>query len=158
MVETTADVRRDIELTRERMATTLQQLEQKLNVKQVVRDNPWPALAIAVGAGVLLSRSRSDARPAEPTVAATRGVTSRPGSVLDSVVASLVGGLHDAFESRLISMVHDLKSAVGSSRPGTRAPTEPPPAPAPAVQMADRADVGGRPVDTVGGVQRIRAD
>ena len=126
MVETTADVRRDIELTRERMATTLQQLEQKLNVKQVVRDNPWPALAIAVGAGVLLSRSRSNVRPAEPTVAATRGVTSRPGSVLDSVVASLVGGLHDAFESRIISMVHDLKSAVGSSRPGTRAPTEPP--------------------------------
>ena len=50
MAETTADVRRDIELTRERMSTTLQQLENKLNVKQVVRDNPWPALAIAVGA------------------------------------------------------------------------------------------------------------
>ena len=122
----------------------------------MVRDNPWPALAIAVGAGVLLSRSRTDARPAEPTVAATRGVTSRPGSVLDSVVASLVGGLHDAFESRIISMVHDLKSAVGSSRPGTRATTEPP-GPAP-LSMADRADVGSRPVDAVGGVQRIRAD
>ena len=46
MAETTADVRRDIELTRERMSTTLQQLEQKLNVMQVVRDNPWPALAL----------------------------------------------------------------------------------------------------------------
>ena len=54
MAETTADVRRDIELTRERMSTTLQQLEQKLNIMQVVRDNPWPALALAVGAGVLL--------------------------------------------------------------------------------------------------------
>ena len=76
MAETTADVRRDIELTRERMSTTLQQLEQKLNVKQVVRENPWPALAIAVGAGVLLSRSRADVRAAAATVAATRGASS----------------------------------------------------------------------------------
>jgi hypothetical protein len=33
----------------ERMSTTLQQLEQKMNVMQVVRDSPWPALAAAVG-------------------------------------------------------------------------------------------------------------
>ena len=32
MAETTADVRRDIEQTRERMSTTLAQLEQKLNM------------------------------------------------------------------------------------------------------------------------------
>jgi hypothetical protein len=47
MAETTADVRRDIELTRERMSDTLAQLEQKLNVMQVVRDHPWPAIALA---------------------------------------------------------------------------------------------------------------
>ena len=105
MVETTADVRRDIELTRERMATTLQQLEQKLNVMQVVRDNPWPALAIAVGAGVLLSGSRTDVKAAAATVAATKGASSRVGSLLDDIVASLVGGLHDAFESRITTLV-----------------------------------------------------
>ena len=53
MAETTADVRRDIELTRERMSSTLAELENKLNVMQIVRDHPWPALALAVGAGVL---------------------------------------------------------------------------------------------------------
>ena len=57
MAETTADVRRDIELTRERMSGTIQELEQKLNITQMVRDHPWPALALAVGAGVLLSGS-----------------------------------------------------------------------------------------------------
>ena len=114
MAETTADVRRDIELTRERMSTTLAQLEQKLNVKQVVRDNPWPALAIAVGAGVLLSRSRTDVRAAAATVAATRGASSKVGTVLDEVVANLVGGLHEAFESRITSMVDDLKTAIGA--------------------------------------------
>ena len=32
MAETTADVRRDIELTRNRISDTLEELEQKLNV------------------------------------------------------------------------------------------------------------------------------
>jgi hypothetical protein len=90
MAETTDDVRRDIELTRERMSTTLQQLEQKLNVKQIVRDNPWPAIALAVGAGVLLSGSRTDVKAAAATVAATRGASSRVGTVLDDVVANLM--------------------------------------------------------------------
>ena len=122
MAETTDDVRRDIELTRERMTTTLQQLEQKLNVKQIVRDNPWPAIALAVGAGVLLSGSRTDVKAAAATVAATRGASTRVGGVLDDVVANLVSGLHDAFQSRIGSLVDDLKSSLGvpaqSSRQG----------------------------------------
>jgi hypothetical protein len=114
MAETTADVRRDIELTRERMSTTLQQLEQKLNVKQVVRDNPWPALALAVGAGVLLSGSRTDVKAAAATVAATKGASTKVGSVLDDVVANLVGGLHDAFQARITALVDELKSSIGA--------------------------------------------
>jgi hypothetical protein len=114
MAETTADVRRDIELTRERMSSTLQQLEQKLNIMQVVRDNPWPALALAVGAGVLLSGSRSDVKAAAATVAATRGASSRVGTVLDDVVSSLMSGLHDAFDTRVTALVDDLKTAIGA--------------------------------------------
>src|SRR3954468_17476894 len=67
MVETTADVRRDIELTRERMSSTLAELEQKLNLTQVVKDHPWPAVALAVGAGILLSRSGADLKAAAAT-------------------------------------------------------------------------------------------
>ena len=51
MAATTADVKRDIELTRERMSSTLDQLENKLNVVQVIKDHPWPAIALAIGAG-----------------------------------------------------------------------------------------------------------
>ena len=76
MAETTADVRRDIELTRERMSTTLAQLEQKMNVMEIVRDHPWPALALAVGAGVLLSGSSTDIKAAAATAAATKGASS----------------------------------------------------------------------------------
>ena len=96
MVETTADVRRDIELTRERMSGTTQELEQKLNLAQMVRDHPWPALALAVGAGVLLSGSRADVKAAAATAAATKGASSKIGSALDDVVAQLVTAAQDA--------------------------------------------------------------
>ena len=119
MAETTADVRRDIELTRERMSTTLAQLEQKLNIMQIVRDHPWPSLALAVGAGVLLSGSRADVKAAAVTATATRGASGRIGTVLDDVVARLVEGVHDAFETRITAMVDDLKGAIGAPT-GTR--------------------------------------
>src|SRR3954464_1028086 len=80
MAETTADVRRDIELTRERMSSTIDELERKLNVTQMVRDHPWPALALAVGAGVLLSGSRADVKAAAATAAATKGASSKIGT------------------------------------------------------------------------------
>jgi hypothetical protein len=140
MAETTAEVRRDIELTRERMSTTLQQLEQKMNVMQIVRDNPWPALALAVGAGVLLSGSRTDVRAAAATVAATKGASSRVGTLLDDVVASFVGGLHDAFDSRINALVTDLKTAIGAPVPGANQPVASPPARSAPVADVVRAD------------------
>jgi len=161
MVETTADVRRDIELTRERMSTTLQQLEQKLNVMQVVRDNPWPALALAVGAGVMLSGSRTDMKAAAATVAATRGASSRVGSVLDDVVASLMSGLHDAFDTRITALVDDLKTAIGApaGQRGERStPTDGPPRSNVGSGTADTFDRGrGRDSGTIG-IQPTRAD
>ena len=83
MAETTADVRRDIELTRERISTTLAQLEQKTNVAQIVKDHPWPALAVAFGAGVLLSGSSADVKAAAATATATKGASSKVGTLLD---------------------------------------------------------------------------
>jgi len=121
MSETTADVRRDIELTRERMSTTLAELERKLNVMQLVRDHPWAALALAVGAGVLLSGSRADVKAAAATATATRGASNKLGAVLDDVVASLVGGVHNALDERVNGWVDDLKSAIGTDgAPGRR--------------------------------------
>src|SRR5688500_15957746 len=114
MAETTADVRRDIEMTRERMSETLDQLEQKMNVMQIVRDHPWPALAVAVGAGVLLSGSQADVKAAAATVTATRGASGRLGTVLDDVVANLMAGVSAAFASRVDGLVDELKMAIGA--------------------------------------------
>src|SRR5688500_420098 len=118
MAETTADVRRDIEMTRERMSTTLAQLEQKVNLMQIVRDHPWPALAVAVGAGVLLSGSRADVKAAGATVAATRGASSKIGTVLDDVVANLMTGVSQAFQHRVDSFVSEIKGAIGAQTDG----------------------------------------
>lgn len=119
MAETTADVRRDIEMTRERISTTLAQLEQKTNVAQIVRDHPWPVLAAAVGVGVLLSGSKADVKAAGATVAATKGASSKLGGVLDEALANLVGGFHQAFQGHVDSIVEDLKKALGTTNVGT---------------------------------------
>ena len=114
MAETTADVRRDIELTRERMSSTLAELERKLNVMEVVREHPWPALAVAVGIGVLLSGSGADIKAAAATANATRGASSKVGAVLDDIVASMLVGVHGAVESRVSGLVDELKGAIGA--------------------------------------------
>jgi hypothetical protein len=115
MAETTDDVRRDIELTRERMSNTFAELEQKLNVMEMVKANPWPAIALAVGAGVLLSGSGSDVKAAAATVAATKGASSKLGTALDDVVAQLMDGVHGAIESRVEGWVGELKQVIGAA-------------------------------------------
>jgi hypothetical protein len=120
MAETTADVRRDIELTRERMSSTLAELENKLNLMEIVREHPWPALALAVGAGVLLSGSGADVKAAAATATATKGASSKIGSALDDIVASLLGGVHSALDDRITGWVDELKGAIGAPATGAK--------------------------------------
>ena len=114
MAETTTDVRRDIELTRNRISDTLTELEQKMNVAQIVKDNPWPALALAVGAGVLLSGSSADVKAAAATVTATKGASGRLGTVLDDLVSQVVSSFHGAIEQRIEGLANDVKRAIGA--------------------------------------------
>lgn len=114
MAETTDDVRRDIEVTRERMTQTLAQLENKLNLMQIVRDHPWPAIALAVGAGVALSGSSADVKAAAAATAATKGSSRRIGNVLDELVANLMTGVHAALQGRVELLVDEIKDAIGA--------------------------------------------
>ena len=114
MAETTADVRRDIELTRNRISDTLEELEHKLNVTQIIKDNPWPALALAVGAGVLLSGSRADVKAAAATVTATKGASGRIGNVLDDLGSQVVQSFHGVIEQRIEGLANDVKRAIGA--------------------------------------------
>src|SRR5512143_3222545 len=110
MAETTADVRRDIEVTRERMSNTLAQLEQKLNVTEMVREHPWPALALALGAGFALSGSKADVKAAAATVTATKGASNKLADVLDEAVAGLMGTVHGAIEQKVDALLDEVRS------------------------------------------------
>lgn len=151
MAETTADVRRDIEQTRERMSTTLTELEQRLNVMQVVRDHPWPALAVALGAGIALSASGSDTKAAVATIAATKGSRTKIGNALDDIVANLMTGVHGALQDRIDGWVDELKSAIGAPRQsgGTFRHSN---------MVASSGGYGTGPTSEIAGVQPGRAD
>lgn len=114
MAETTADVRRDIELTRERMTSTLAQLERKLNVSRVLKDNPWPAVSVAFGAGLLLSGTRSDVKAGAVTLMATKGASARIAPALDDIVARLMQGVGEALQYRVDELIDEIKVAIGA--------------------------------------------
>ena len=100
MAETTADVRRDIELTRERMSSTLPSSNKSSTSRKSC-------------ATIRGRRSRSPSAPAccsagrAPTQSGGRhgggdeGASSKIGAALDDVVASLVGGVHQALDHRV---------------------------------------------------------
>lgn len=118
MAETTADVRRDIELTRARMTDTLQELERRLNVMGVVRDHPWPALAVAMGAGFALSGTRADVKAAAAASTAAHATgerVSRVGPALDDIVARLLGGVQAVLLERADELVDELRRSLGGA-------------------------------------------
>lgn len=70
-----AAAREEVERARSHISDTIDEIEsrliapvnaakQRLDVIQLVRDHPWPALAIAIGAGVLVSATGADAKAA----------------------------------------------------------------------------------------------
>ncbi len=118
MAETTTEVRADIEQTRARMSGAIAELERKVDVSQRVKEHPWAAVGIAFGAGVALSASRTDVRAAKVTAEATKDTGSKLGSALDGVVAALIAGVAEAFNTRIDGMVSDVVTSIrGSDRP-----------------------------------------
>ncbi|GLC26674.1 DUF3618 domain-containing protein [Roseisolibacter agri] len=145
MAETTADVRRDIELTRERMTSTLAELERKLHLGQIVRENPWPAVGVAFGAGLLLSGSRADVKAAAATATATRGATSRLGPALDDIVANLMAGVGAALQGHVDTLLDEVKAAIGAPTSGGAGTARPLTG-----NGADQGMATGRPADALG--------
>jgi hypothetical protein len=112
MPETTTEVRADIEQTRARMSGAIAELERKVDVTQKVKNNPWAAVAVAFGTGVVLSASRVDVKAAEVTTRATRDTGSKLGGALDGVVAALIAGVTQAFHARIDGMVSDVVTSI----------------------------------------------
>ena len=118
MGETTTEVRAEIEQTRARMSGAIAELERKVDVTQKVRDHPWSAVGVAFGAGIALSASRADVRAAKVTADATRDTGSKIGSALDGVVAALIAGVAEAFQSRIDGAVKEVVSSIRGTTSG----------------------------------------
>ncbi|HEX6630328.1 MAG TPA: hypothetical protein VF048_04520 [Gemmatimonadaceae bacterium] len=106
------------------MTDTLQELERKLNVMGVVRDHPWPSIAVAMGAGFALSGTRADVKAAAAASTAARATgerVSRAGPALDDVVARLLGGVQAVLLERADELVDELRRALGG---GTARPRD----------------------------------
>jgi hypothetical protein len=98
------------------MSDTIAQLEQKLNVMQMVREHPWPAVAVAAGLGMLLAGSKADVKAAAATVKATGGASDKLGGVLDDAASRLITGVSAALSTRVDEWVDEIKEAIGSPR------------------------------------------
>jgi uncharacterized protein DUF3618 len=123
MAETTSEVRTDIEQTRARMSGAIAELERKVDVAQRVRDHPWTAVGVAFGAGIALSASRTDVKAAKVTAEATRETGSKLGLALDGVVAALVAGVAQAFQSRIDGAVSQVVATIkGDEKPRDEKP------------------------------------
>ena len=112
MGETTTEVRAEIEQTRARMSGAIAELERKVDLTQRVRDHPWSAVGVAFGAGIALSASRVDVRAAKVTADATKETGSKIGTALDGVLAALIAGVAEAFQSRIDGAVKDVVSSI----------------------------------------------
>jgi uncharacterized membrane protein len=118
MGETTTEVRAEIEQTRARMSGAIAELERKVDVTQKVREHPWSAVGVAFGAGIALSASRADVRAAKVTADATKETGSKIGTALDGVVAALIAGVAEAFQSRIDGAVKDVVSSIRGTTSG----------------------------------------
>ena len=105
MADTTTAVRADIERTRARMASAIAELEKKADVAERVREHPWAALAIAFGAGLVLSRSPAAGKAPQVAVDATRQTGTKLGSAFDQILTAAIGGVVGALHSRVDDVV-----------------------------------------------------
>jgi hypothetical protein len=112
MGETTTEVRADIELTRARMSGAIAELERKVDVTQKVKDYPWTAVGVAFGAGIALSASHADVRAAKVTADATRETGTKLSVAVDGVVAALIAGVAEAFNSRIEDAVKEVVTSI----------------------------------------------
>jgi hypothetical protein len=101
------------------MSTTLAQLEQKVNVMQQIRDHPWAAIGIAVGAGAALGAASTRTRTSSHETAMLpelRRERGRFGGVLDGLIVYLLRGLRQVAEAQIDSVLSDLRGSLNRPR------------------------------------------
>lgn len=107
MANSSSDVRREIARTRERMSETIDQIDteiaervgaakRKVDVMQLAREHPWPALGVAVAIGALIGGSGADEKAAAAGVTATKRAASASSDAAKDLVAKVRQRRHES--------------------------------------------------------------
>ena len=100
MTDSTSEIVREMDATRARMARDIDQLEarasekvravkQRLDVGQLVREHPWPALGAAVVLGAIVGGSGADEKAAVATVAGAKAAASASKDAVSGAMQKL---------------------------------------------------------------------
>jgi ElaB/YqjD/DUF883 family membrane-anchored ribosome-binding protein len=131
-----AEAREQVRRTRERLESTYEAIGDRvtapvrhtvsaLDVAQLVRDHPWPALAVAVGAGVALATTGLDRRAATATAQTARQVGTSTVRAARATPSRTRGAVVAATDSLATRVVTSFVSALRERPAG--ADTTPPP-------------------------------
>jgi hypothetical protein len=116
MAETSHEIRRQIEDTRERIGTTIAALERKVNPKRVVDEHALTLVGVAFGTGLLLATTGAPGRAVKEVREQVRDGAGRinesAGATLDGVIAAVLGAATGTITTKLTEM---LEVALGSS-------------------------------------------
>ena len=115
------------ELT-DRVTSPINAAKEKLNVMELVRNNPWPALAVALGAGAFIAASGSDVKAAEAAVKAGQAGLEGASQLAQSAAESArsapsksreaLGAATDAIATKLVlSFIGKLREEATSPQP-----------------------------------------
>ena len=123
--DVTAAARDDIAATRERISDTIADIEQrmsdtvasakaKIDVVELIRQHPWPSLAVAFVAGVALSATGADRRAARATKEAAKRAPDAAKSGVTVAARTTAAGVSQ-LASAAVNRVRDLADDAGES-------------------------------------------
>ncbi|HEX5972452.1 MAG TPA: hypothetical protein VFY85_11035 [Gemmatimonadaceae bacterium] len=95
VAEIEARVTAPVEMARERVGA----VKDRLDVVELIRNHPWPALAVALGAGVAVAASGADRKAASAAADASRIAAKKGAEAVKSGAQSLKTAAADAADS-----------------------------------------------------------
>lgn len=87
----------------ERLTAPVDAVKKRLDVVQLVREHPWPSLALALGAGVAVAASSADRKAATAAADASRRAARKTAEAARAGVRSVRSGASDAADSTVES-------------------------------------------------------
>jgi len=107
-------VKRDFGPAAERLSAAIGDLDRRYGWSQTVKDNPWPAIAVAAGVGFALAESGLDRGARDATAEATSGVRSSASGLLETLAAAATQTVSQVIHGQLEGLVNELKQAIGA--------------------------------------------